>query len=85
MCRRNLRTVRLSRLTLALATLLAPASLFAQQPPAPPTFAVGKLADAAAAPVIDGRVDEAVWQTVQPYGTFTQQDPIEGAPRPTRS
>ena len=30
--------------------------------------------------MIDGRVNDAVWQTVQPYATFTQQDPIEGAP-----
>ena len=45
-----------------------------------PTFVVGKLADAVEAPVIDGKVNEAVWQTVQPYATFTQQDPIEGAP-----
>lgn len=80
MCRPNSRTVRLSRLALALAALLAPVSLFAQQPPAPPTFVVGKLAESAEPPVIDGRVNDAVWQTVQPYGTFTQQDPIEGAP-----
>ncbi len=61
------------------AAALIPASAFAQQPP-PPTFTVGKLADAAEAPVIDGLVNEAVWQTVQPYANFTQQDPSEGAP-----
>jgi len=62
-----------------LAVALIPATVSAQQPP-PPTFTVGKLADSAESPVIDGKVNEAVWQTVQPYATFTQQDPIEGAP-----
>lgn len=66
-------------LTLTLAAVLASSPLFAQQAP-PPTLTVTKLADAADAPVIDGRVNDAVWQTVQPYGNFTQQDPIEGAP-----
>lgn len=62
-----------------LAAAFVPATAAAQQPP-PPTFTVGKLADSAASPVIDGKVNEAVWQTVQPYATFTQQDPVEGAP-----
>ncbi len=61
------------------AAVLTATPLVAQQPP-PPTFTVGKLADAADAPVIDGKVNEAVWQNVQPYATFTQQDPIEGDP-----
>jgi hypothetical protein len=80
MCRPNFRVARLCRLTLTLAAVLASTPLFAQQPSTPPTFAVGKLADSAEAPVIDGKVNEAVWQTVQPYATFTQQDPIEGNP-----
>lgn len=85
MCRPNFHAARLSRLALTLSALLAPVSLFAQQPPAPPTFVVGKLADAAEPPVIDGRVNDVVWQTVQPYATFTQQDPIEGAPASERT
>jgi hypothetical protein len=48
-------------------------------------MAVGKLAAEADAPVIDGRVNEPLWQTVQPYATFTQQDPIEGAPASERT
>jgi hypothetical protein len=40
----------------------------------------GKLDADAEGPVIDGRVNDAVWQSVQPYTSFTQQDPIEGAP-----
>jgi hypothetical protein len=66
--------------SIALAAVLASTPLFAQQPGPPPTFTVGKLADGADAPVIDGRVTDAVWQTVTPYATFTQQDPIEGDP-----
>jgi hypothetical protein len=58
--------------------------VFAQTPQAP-TFIVGKLAANAEGPVIDGRVDEAIWQSVQPYTTFTQQDPIEGAPASERT
>ena len=79
MCRPNLRLARFLRLAVALSAVFAPTALVAQQPP-PPAFVVGKLADAAEAPVIDGKVNEAVWQTVQPYANFTQQDPIEGAP-----
>ena len=50
------------------------------QTPAVPTFAAGKLDPAAEGPVIDGRVNDAIWNSVQPYSTFTQQDPNEGAP-----
>jgi len=79
MCRPNLRLARSLRLAVALLAVLVSTPLFAQQPP-PPAFVVGKLADDAEAPVIDGKVNDAVWQTVQPYANFTQQDPIEGAP-----
>ena len=79
MCRLNFRYACRPLLAVALSAVLASTPLFAQQPPSP-TFVVGKLADAAEAPVIDGKVNDAVWQTVPPYATFTQQDPIEGAP-----
>lgn len=79
MCKLNFRHTCFLRLAALISAVLASTPTFAQQP-APPTFAVGKLADSADAPVIDGKVNEAVWQTVQPYSTFTQQDPIEGAP-----
>jgi hypothetical protein len=45
-----------------------------------PTLPAGKLAPEAPAPKIDGRVDDEVWQTVEPHSTFTQQDPLEGEP-----
>jgi hypothetical protein len=69
---------RASRLAFLIA-VLGPTSLVAQTPTVP-TFTAGKLDPAAEGPVIDGRVNDAVWQSVQPISTFTQQDPIEGAP-----
>ena len=79
MCRPITRYACLARFAALFAASVLPAIVSAQQPP-PPTFTVGKLADSAEPPVIDGKVNDAVWQTVQPYATFTQQDPIEGAP-----
>jgi hypothetical protein len=65
--------------TLLASFILLPSLLFAQSSSAP-TITAGKLDADAESPVIDGRVTEEVWRTVQPYSTFTQQDPIEGAP-----
>ena len=53
--------------------------------PTPPIFVAGKLADNGDPPIIDGRVDDAVWQTVKPFTEFTQQDPTEGAPASERT
>src|SRR5688572_27822138 len=64
---------------LIVAAFLLPSVSFAQTPAAP-TITAGKLDASAEGPVIDGRVNEQVWQSVQPHTTFTQQDPIEGAP-----
>jgi Domain of unknown function (DUF5916) len=36
-------------------------------------------------PVVDGVIDDAVWSDVAPYDTFTQQEPIEGAPATERT
>ncbi|MSO53152.1 MAG: hydrolase [Acidobacterium sp.] len=80
MCRLDYRYSCCLRFVLVCAAVLTATPLVAQQPPPPPTFTVGKLADSAEAPIIDGKVNEAVWQTVPPYATFTQQDPVEGAP-----
>ena len=60
--------------------LILPSFAFAQQTSSPPTITAGKLDGSAEGPVIDGRVNDTVWQSVAPYSTFTQQDPIEGAP-----
>jgi hypothetical protein len=72
------------RLALAFSAVVIPAQSLAQSPP-PPTIVVGQFAAEADAPVIDGRVNEPLWQTVQPYSTFIQQDPIEGAPASERT
>lgn len=66
-------------LGLIVAAFLFPSFSFAQ-PSTTPTITAGKLDASAEGPVIDGRVNEAVWQSVEPYSTFTQQDPLEGAP-----
>ncbi len=71
-------------LAFVLTAALSSAPVFAQTPPVP-TFTIGKLDASAEGPVIDGRVNEAIWQSVQPYTTFTQQDPIEGAPASERT
>ena len=60
-------------------TLVLPSVAFPQTS-TPPTITAGKLDAEAEGPVIDGRVTDAVWQSVAPYSTFTQQDPVEGAP-----
>jgi hypothetical protein len=65
--------------------LILPSFAFAQQTSTPPTITAGKLDGSAEGPVIDGRVNDAVWQSVAPYSTFTQQDPIEGAPASERT
>ena len=64
--------------------LILPSFVFAQSPTTP-TITAGKLEAAAEGPTIDGRVNDPVWQNVAPYTTFTQQDPIEGAPASERT
>ena len=44
-----------------------------------------RLSDGAAAPALDGRVTDEAWLKVEPYATFTQTDPIEGAPASERT
>jgi len=66
-------------LAFILAAALIPTALSAQTRQLP-TFTAGKLDPSAEGPTIDGRVDDAAWQGVQPYTNFTQQDPNEGEP-----
>ena len=72
-------------LRLIVAAFLLPSSSFAQTPAPPPTITAGKLDASAEGPTVDGRVNDPVWQSVAPYTTFTQQDPIEGAPASERT
>jgi uncharacterized protein DUF5916/cellulose/xylan binding protein with CBM9 domain len=43
------------------------------------------LPDGAAPPTLDGRIIDEAWLKVEPYATFTQTDPIEGAPATERT
>jgi hypothetical protein len=43
------------------------------------TFVATRLPENTEPPLIDGRVDDALWATIQPYTDFIQQDPTEGA------
>jgi hypothetical protein len=45
----------------------------------------GRLGSDAEPPVIDGKVGEAAWELTEPYTSFTQQDPTEGAPATERT
>src|SRR2546422_360882 len=51
----------------------------------PPTIPAVRIADGILPPVIDGRVTDEVWSQVEPFSTFTQQDPMEGAPATERT
>ncbi|MGQ0733883.1 MAG: DUF5916 domain-containing protein [Acidobacteriota bacterium] len=59
-----------------IAALLGVGPASAQQVP---QFTVGH-ANSDERPTIDGRVIETAWMAVEPYGTFTQQEPNEGQP-----
>jgi hypothetical protein len=72
--------------TLLACVLTVPALASAQTAaPAPVTVTPGKLGAGQAPPVIDGRVDDAVWEAVTPHTTFTQQDPQLGEPATERT
>jgi hypothetical protein len=64
--------------------LVLPSLVFAQSSTTP-TITAGKLDAAAEGPIIDGRVNDPVWQSVTPYTAFIQQDPTEGAPASERT
>src|SRR5919198_5228695 len=65
-----------------LIALVAPAAAAAADPP---ELTAVSLWPGAAPPVIDGRVIDEAWNPVEPYSTFTQQDPVEGAPASERT
>jgi hypothetical protein len=67
---------------LALAFGLAGGSLGSAQEL--PQVRAGQLPDGQR-PVIDGRVDEAVWSHAEPFGAFIQQEPNEGQPATERT
>jgi hypothetical protein len=63
--------------SLIVCALLVPAAVAAAQPPSRPLL-TARQAAAGEQPVIDGRVNEAVWTTVDPFTSFIQQEPNEG-------
>jgi hypothetical protein len=50
-----------------------------------PELSVGRLADGGDRPVLDGRVDEAIWSAAEPFSAFIQQEPDEGQPATERT
>ena len=80
------------RVSSVLLLILASSPVFARDPRDPAASAVEPielaarhLADGAAIPQIDGKVTDEAWLAVEPYSTFTQTDPIEGAPASERT
>jgi hypothetical protein len=74
--------------TLGSVTCVVWVAAAAMAPPAEaqnvPQLTVGRLAGEER-PTIDGRVDEAIWSTVEPFSSFTQQEPAEGQPATERT
>lgn len=81
---RILRRVGAGGLFLGLLTSAAANVAGAADPPLEP-FTVGHIPPEGAVPTVDGKVDEDVWKQVEPYSTFTQQDPVAGAPATERT
>src|SRR5712692_1075603 len=61
----------------ALVSLLVAGSVLAADTPAPPVF---QSVRATTAPVIDGDLNDAVWQSAPEITGFTQHDPDDGKP-----
>ena len=59
--------------------LLVAAETATAQQRSVPALEIGRLSDGHR-PAIDGRVDDDVWTAAQPFSTFVQQEPNEGAP-----
>lgn len=72
-------------LALSTATLVCLCPQPASSQPTTQALTAGRLEQHEEAPVIDGRVTDPIWQKVPPYTTFTQTDPIEGAPASERT
>ncbi len=75
----------LIRNRIALAGALALACSASVRAADPPTITAARIPDGARPPAIDGRVNDEVWREVEPYSTFTQQDPFEGQPATERT
>jgi hypothetical protein len=67
------------RVVAALALLSSPARAAEQGPQAPPLRAA-RIEAEDTPPVVDGRVEEAIWSRAEPASHFVQQQPDEGRP-----
>lgn len=76
----------LASVGLATGTLSAgaPAPAAAQTGSALPQLVVGRPAEGER-PLVDGRVDETIWASAEPFSTFIQQEPDEGQPATERT
>ena len=72
----------LAAASLPFVLLLAPPVASAQDNDRP-NLTIGRVSDAR--PIIDGVVDDAVWNDVTPFSTFVQQEPNEGDPATERT
>ncbi len=61
---------------------LVPSAVLGQEPI---RLAAVRLPDGAKPPSLDGKVTEDEWMKIPPYATFTQTDPVEGAPASERT
>jgi hypothetical protein len=68
--------MKLNRIALSFSLVTA-LTLGAQEPSSRPSYSATR---ATVAPVIDGELNDAVWQTAQEITGFTQRDPNEGQP-----
>jgi hypothetical protein len=76
---------RQAALLAALAGLISPLGTAPARAADPQSLPAARLQQGIAAPTIDGKVDDQAWARVQPFTTFTQQDPDEGAPASERT
>src|ERR687888_326430 len=68
--------LRLWSFAVVLSVAAADAASYSAETPA---VVATRLESGTTVPVIDGLVTDEVWTHVEPYDTFTQQDPVEGA------
>src|SRR3954468_7748487 len=75
----------LSPLPFVLAIVLAAPAAGGQRPQVGTTIQIAATPLDGSPPTIDGTVDDAGWQGVEPYTNFIQTDPIEGDPASERT
>ena len=68
-----------------LSGLLSSTTIALGQSAERPSLRAVRLSEGAAAPTIDGRVDDEVWSQVEPASSFVQQQPDEGQPSTERT